>query len=478
MFHVLFPQLRRLCPRMNRSIPARRASAFFIGAALFALSPAWAQNVLSVEDVSVVEGDSGAVIAQVVVSLQRPSGGGVPDQVQVQFRTENGTAQAGADYDADSGALNFGTSNNTRTVDLRVRGDLIDEPDETFSFILFQPANATIQAGADTATITILDDDPGQGQVFPVVTLDDVTVDEGDTGQQTVQVMINLSGPSTELTRFDYEFVNGTATEADGDFNAISGFTTFQAGLTFGALDVQVFGDTKVEPDETFFLRIKNPVGLTLGDTEATITIRNDDQDPGDPPDVSIGDTTVLEGDSGTVEASLQVSISRQLSAGETLTIPWKTTGGTATSGDGDFEQDNGNLTFQGNVTSQTVQVKVNGDTLAEEDEFFFVDLDVPSTATTSDNRGRVTIQDDDDPGTVPRITIDDVQVSEGDDGLTNVDVTLNVLGATTSTAGIKLTWDTEDDSATVADGDYVQGGGHARIYRWAERDRDRSDPW
>jgi len=38
-----------------------------------------------------------------------------------------------------------------------------------------------------------------------------------------------------------------------------------------------VRGDDKVEPNETFFVRLKSPTGATLGDAEGVCTILNDD---------------------------------------------------------------------------------------------------------------------------------------------------------------------------------------------------------
>jgi hypothetical protein len=38
-----------------------------------------------------------------------------------------------------------------------------------------------------------------------------------------------------------------------------------------------VKGDTKVEPDEDFFINLSSPVNATIADNQGKATIRNDD---------------------------------------------------------------------------------------------------------------------------------------------------------------------------------------------------------
>ena len=45
---------------------------------------------------------------------------------------------------------------------------------------------------------------------------------------------------------------------------------SFANGQTSKTVTVQVRGDTAPEPDETFFLLLSNPVGMTIADGSAT----------------------------------------------------------------------------------------------------------------------------------------------------------------------------------------------------------------
>src|SRR5262249_38487383 len=109
---------------------------------------------LSINDVTVVEGNSGTRSATFNVTLSAASI--LP--VTVQYATANGTATAGSDYQARSGTLSIPTGKTTGTIAVPVTGDRLPEPDETFFVNLSGASNATIADGQ--AVGTIVDDEP------------------------------------------------------------------------------------------------------------------------------------------------------------------------------------------------------------------------------------------------------------------------------------------------------------------------------
>ena len=132
---------------------------------------------------TVTEGDSGTVNATFTVSLSTVSG----RTVTVDYATANGTATAPADYTAvPVTALSFSPGQTTRTVTVVVNGDALDEGDETFNVNLSGASGATIGDGIGVGTIT--DDDP-----LPALSINDVTVTEGDTGTVAATFTIGLS---------------------------------------------------------------------------------------------------------------------------------------------------------------------------------------------------------------------------------------------------------------------------------------------
>src|SRR6185503_10802218 len=84
---------------------------------------------VSVSDVSVKEGGSGAVTSfTFTVRLSAPS----DSTVTVQYATQDGGATAGSDYKATSGTLTFAPGETTKTVTVTVYGDTTKEYDEYF----------------------------------------------------------------------------------------------------------------------------------------------------------------------------------------------------------------------------------------------------------------------------------------------------------------------------------------------------------
>jgi len=110
---------------------------------------------ISIDDVTVPEGDTGTVDAVFTVSLSVASG----QEVTVDYATENGTATAGSDYVAGAGALTFIAGDTEETITIAVSGDLLDEPDETFLINLSNPTNATISDGQGQGRIKNDDSD-------------------------------------------------------------------------------------------------------------------------------------------------------------------------------------------------------------------------------------------------------------------------------------------------------------------------------
>ena len=83
---------------------------------------------LSINDVSVNEGDSGTSTLTFTATLSAASN----LTVTVNFATADFTATAGADYQAATGGLIFNPGETTKTVSVTAIGDVINEEDETF----------------------------------------------------------------------------------------------------------------------------------------------------------------------------------------------------------------------------------------------------------------------------------------------------------------------------------------------------------
>lgn len=104
---------------------------------------------LSIADAAPVSEGGAAVF---VVTLSPAS----ERAVRVSYRSVDGTAGAGLDYDATEGTLGFEPGETTRTVTVTTLLDELQEGVEQFTVELSEPVAATISDGTGTGTITEL----------------------------------------------------------------------------------------------------------------------------------------------------------------------------------------------------------------------------------------------------------------------------------------------------------------------------------
>src|SRR5262249_43330750 len=129
-------------------------------------------------------------------------------------------------------------------------------------------------------------------------------------------------------------------------------------------------------------------------------------------PTLSIGDASVSEGDAGTTALTFTVTLSAPYT--RTVTVPYATADGSATTADDDYAASSGTLTFAPGETSRPATLQVNGDTKYEPGETLPVVHGSPSRATLADGTGVGTIGNDDPQ---PMISIGDASVAEGNSG-------------------------------------------------------------
>ena len=155
-----------------------------------------------------------------------------------------------------------------------------------------------------------------------------------------------------------------------------------------------MFGDTTVEPAETFTVVLSSPSGATISRATATATITDDD-DATVPqlPNVSIGNASKAEGNSGTSNMTFTVTLSK--AATGAVTVNYATSNGTATAGQ-DYTAATGTVTFAAGETSKTITVAVTGDATVEPTETFTVTLSNPTGATIATASATGTITNDD----------------------------------------------------------------------------------
>src|SRR5262249_26883694 len=159
-------------------------------------------------------------------------------------------------------------------VNVPVQGDTKFEPNEMFTVTLTSPVNADLLV--DTGTGTIQNDDS-----VPSISVNDVSVTEGNSGTTPAAFVVSLSNPSSQTVSATYTTPGGSATP-NVDYQSATGTVTFVPGDVSETVTVDVNGDTTPEGDGTFQLVLSGPVNASLGDGTGDATILNDDAVGGD----------------------------------------------------------------------------------------------------------------------------------------------------------------------------------------------------
>jgi hypothetical protein len=250
-----------------------RAQLAFAAAALFlvlaAASAAADAPSLTVNDVTVTEGDSGAKNAVFTVALSASSA----SPVTVDFATVDGSAKSPDDYAAASGTLTFAPGELSKRVTVAVAGDALDEPHETYSVELANAVGATIADARGAGTI--LDNDPEVS-----LSVDDVSRAEAN-GPATFTV--SLSKASGKVVTVAYATADGSAVVGN-DYGARSGTLVFLAGDTSKSVSAPLVDDDVAEGDETFTVMLSSAVNASLADPQGVGTIVDDDAEQTPPP--------------------------------------------------------------------------------------------------------------------------------------------------------------------------------------------------
>ena len=221
---------------------------------------------LSISDVATAEGNNGVTAMTFSIALSQQSN----QTVRVQGSTVGGTAQSGIDFVPLSTSVTFSPGQTSRTFTVNMIGDVVYETDETMRVLLGNPLNATIADNSGTGTI-VNDDAP------PAITINDVTVVEGDAGASNATFTVSLSGPSALPVGVIYNTANGSAT-AGSDYSAfVDSSLTFNPGEISKPLNIPVIGDTLDEDNENFFVNLSLPTGASIADAQGVATIIDND---------------------------------------------------------------------------------------------------------------------------------------------------------------------------------------------------------
>jgi len=351
------------------------------------------EPTISIDDYSAAEGNTGTKPFTITARLSAASD--VP--VSANFSTAEGDtewwggggyyyyyppppATAGEDFQTASGTITFAPGETTKTITVMVNGDRAGESTEVFSVDLSNASGATFADGH--ALATIVDDEPyasvSGGSVF-----------EGNSGTNDLPFTITLSNATDVPVTVNYTTADGSATTADGDYQAKTGSVTFAPGETSKTVNVTITGDRRGESDEYLSMSLTGATNAGISSGLAYATILDDE------PRISINSASISEGNSGTRSMTFTVKLSAAYD--QAVTVKYATQDSSAVSSSNDYVAKSGTLTFAAGQTTQTFTVTIRGDKKREGDESFYVLLSDPTTnALIETSYGWGTILNDD----------------------------------------------------------------------------------
>ncbi|XP_055027541.1 sodium/calcium exchanger 1b isoform X1 [Misgurnus anguillicaudatus] len=207
-------------------------------------------------------------------------GGDLNQTVSVEFRTEDGTANAGSDYEFTEGTVVFKAGETQKEIRVGIIDDDIFEEDENFLIHLSNvrvlhhegddaettEANhvetiATLGAPS-TATVTIFDDDHAGIFTFE----EPMTHVSESVGVMEVKVL-RTSG-ARGVVSVPYKTVEGTARGGGEDFEDSHGILEFQNDEILKTLTVRVLDREEYNKQCSFYVELQTPIWRRRGWTE------------------------------------------------------------------------------------------------------------------------------------------------------------------------------------------------------------------
>ncbi|XP_070771578.1 sodium/calcium exchanger 1b isoform X8 [Enoplosus armatus] len=227
----------------------------------------------------------------VAVNVMR-RGGDVGKTISVEYRTEDGTANAGSDYEFTEGVVVFKPGETMKEIRVGIIDDDIFEEDENFLIHLSnvkvlmsegeEPEEGESANHVDsvaclglpsTATVTIFDDDHAGIFTF------EEPVCHVSESVGTMEVKVLRTSGARGVVVLPYKTVEGTARGSGEDFEDIHGILEFQNDEIFKIIKVKVIDDEEYEKNKTFYVEIGEPRLVESNDTKGGVTFEEEEEE-------------------------------------------------------------------------------------------------------------------------------------------------------------------------------------------------------
>jgi Ca2+-binding RTX toxin-like protein len=232
----------------------------------------------TIDDVDIVEGNSGSQDVVFTVNLSQPSNGHITLFYELP---EDDNEIHDADWYQTNRTVVFNPGETTKTITVAgaVTGNVIADGQRVATTVTIVNDNRNVKVDDYEAEAVIIDDDALPAGT-PAFSINDISVSEGNSGLTNAVFTVTLSAPATTTQSVEYKVDRGSAIlyGTDNDVMDTSGSLMFAPGQTSQTITVQVKGDTAIESNETFSVKLTgSESGTIISDRKGIGTIVNDD---------------------------------------------------------------------------------------------------------------------------------------------------------------------------------------------------------
>jgi hypothetical protein len=428
----------------------------------------------------------------------------------VNYATQNYNAVAGQDYTAVSGTLSFNADENEKTINIPILRDNLAEGEEGFAIILSNPNGAILQSPS-SAVINIVD--PANTVFYFAQTKQGCPIPNGVFAGGVVECSVINPSLNIPEERFRWEVLQITPTEGDpyyyfyryldyesvsiqkvtitrkgpqideaasvnyatadkplnaggnqralagSDYIATSGTLNFAPGEISKTFDVQILNDSISEGIEDFYVTLSSPTNNHLVSTttfsmailDSLITFNPLNENGYEVnTNYSAYENIILAG----------IPIYRYGDAANSVSVSYRTTGGTATDGV-DYNSTEGTVTFDAGEKKNEFNILVFSDLLREQPENVGLQLsNVSGEGIITDSISELEIRDATTLIDIYTINFGEIARSKTiPESTSSVQVKVQARSIGTRSGPISVDYTTEDITATAGQ-DYEQTSG------------------
>ncbi|XP_059903831.1 sodium/calcium exchanger 1a isoform X1 [Gadus macrocephalus] len=200
-------------------------------------------------------------------------GGQLDHGVSVDYRTEDGTAKAGADYRFTEGTVSFRPGETEKEIPVGIVDDDVFEEEEHF---LVHLSNVRVTGESCdpqgsglglpcSAAVTILDDDHAG-----VFTFQDAVVTVSES-VGLLEVKVVRTGGARGVVALPYKTLEGTARGGGEDFEDTHGVLEFDDDQIVKTIQINIVDDEEYEKNKNLFLEIGEPRLLEMSGRKAVL---------------------------------------------------------------------------------------------------------------------------------------------------------------------------------------------------------------